>query len=145
MPSRFIYFVCKWHLYLDKNKKVMSQNFNTQLLFSIGHSRKLHTNNGTQYMYHRNEPYFTPSLCPWNLNDEFRAIKVCIIKYLYKFVNNSCLSDASQFSEKIYFNLLRPKLKSTYQNKHELCTSCCSSRCSAACCRNEFWCTRKMH
>lgn len=92
-------------------------------MFSIGHSRKPHKNNGTQYMYHWNEPYFTPSLCPRNLNDEFRAIKVCIIKYLYKFVNNSCLSDASQFSENIYFNLLRPKLKSTYQNKHELCTS----------------------
>lgn len=51
----------------------MSQNFNTQLLFSIGHSRKLHENNGTQYMYHWNEPYFTPSLCPRNLNEEFRA------------------------------------------------------------------------
>lgn len=48
-------------------------NFNTELLFSIGHSRKLHTNNGTQYMYHWNEPYFTPSLCPRNLNEEFRA------------------------------------------------------------------------
>lgn len=139
MPSRFIYFVCKWHLYLDKNKKVMSQNFNTQLLFSIGHSRKryavyvplewtiLHT-------------ISLPKESQWRIQS-----KVCIIKYLYKFVNNSCLSDASQFSEKIYFNLLRQKLKSTYQNKHKLCTSCCSSRCSAACCRNEFWCTRKMH
>lgn len=73
-------------------------------------------------MYHWNEPYFTPSLCPRNLNEEFRA-NFALLN------NNSCLSDASQFSEKIYFNLLRPKLKSTYQNKHKLGTSCCSSRC----------------
>lgn len=139
MPSRFIYFVCKWHLYLDKNKKVTSQNFNTQLLFSIGHSRKLHTNNGTQYMYHWNEPYFTPSLCPRNLNEEFRA-NFALLN------NNSCLSDASQFSEKIYFNLLRPKLKSTYQNKHELCPAVVHPDALLHVARrNEFWCTGKMH
>lgn len=50
MSPRFIYFVCKLHLYLDKNKKVMSQTFNTQLLFSIGNSRGLHKSTSTQYI-----------------------------------------------------------------------------------------------